>query len=66
MSREREEPARIEILVEVKQVKLDDDILQGAEAMTVMRDEKKSVSVILYDSIDSIPKPSEVHLHKTH
>jgi hypothetical protein len=37
----------IEISVDIKQVKIHDDILQGCEAMTVQNDEKVTMSVIL-------------------
>lgn len=45
MSVSREEPPKIDITVEIKQVKVQDDLVQGAEAMTILKDEKKSVSV---------------------
>lgn len=36
---------RIEISVDIKQVKIQDDILQGCEAMTVHNDEKITIAV---------------------
>lgn len=41
-----DEGPRIDITIEIKQVKIHDDVLQGAEAMTVIKEEKQSVSVV--------------------
>ena len=61
MSVSREEPPKIDITVEIKQVKVHDDLVQGAEAMTILKDEKKSVSVASLDA-DSFREAAELQL----
>lgn len=39
------EGPRIDITVDIKQVKIHDDVLQGTEAMTVIKEEKQSIAV---------------------
>ena len=43
---DKQEPGEhIEISVDIKQVKVQDDVLQGCEAMTVKKDEKVTLQV---------------------
>ena len=65
MSVSRDEPPKIEITVEIRQVKIQDDIVQGAEAMTILRDEKKSVSVAAAHP-DSVREASGLQLREAH
>ena len=43
--KEKEEAPRIDITVEIKQVKIEDSILQGTEAMTIVGTDKKTIPV---------------------
>jgi hypothetical protein len=40
-----DEGPRIDITIDIKQIKIQDDVLQSAEAMTVIKEEKQSIPV---------------------